>query len=223
VSLYASYSVSHLPSSGDQFSSLNASSETLEPEEFENFEVGLKWEVTPDVLLTAALYRLDRENTTAPDPTRPGQVVLTGAQRTEGFEAGISGRITPRWEVAGGYAWQDAEITRTTAAAPAGREVPLVPDHTFSLWNKYEVTDRLGVGLGVIHQAKMFASISNTVTLPGFTRVDAAVFFDVTDHVRAQVNVENLFDKRYFPTSHGDNNILPGAPRNVRVSLAARF
>ncbi|HEY0648670.1 TonB-dependent siderophore receptor [Phenylobacterium sp.] len=223
VSLYASYSVSYLPSSGDQFSSLNATSETLEPEEFENLELGLKWEITPDLFLTAALYRLDRENTTAPDPTRPGQVVLTGAQRTEGFEAGLAGRITAVWEVVAGYAWQDAEITSTTSAAPAGREVPLVPEHTFSLWNKYDLSDRFGLGLGVVHQTKMFASISNAVTLPGFTRVDAAVFVRLTDQVRAQVNIENLFDKRYFPTSHGDNNILPGAPRAVRVSLRADF
>ncbi|MDZ4054273.1 MAG: TonB-dependent siderophore receptor [Phenylobacterium sp.] len=223
VSLYASYSVSYLPSSGDQFSSLTATSEALEPEEFENLEVGLKWEITPDLLFTAALYRLDRENTTAPDPTRPGQVVLTGSQRTEGFEAGLAGRITERWEVVGGYAWQDAEITSTTSAAPAGREVPLVPEHTFSLWNKYDINDRFGAGLGIVHQTKMFASISNTVTLPGFTRVDAAVFVRLTDTLQAQVNIENLFDKRYFPTSHGDNNILSGAPRAVRVSLNASF
>lgn len=223
VSLYSSYSVTYLPSSGDQFSSLNATSETLEPEEFENLEVGVKWEVTPDLLLTAALYRLDRENTTAPDPARPGQVVLTGSQRTEGFEAGLAGRITRKWEVIGGYAWQDAEITSTTSAAPAGRQVPLVPEHSFSLWNKYEFNDRFGAGLGVVHQTKMFASISNTVTLPGFTRVDAAVFVRLTDRLRGQINVENLFDKRYFPTSHGDNNILPGAPRAVRVSLNTSF
>ena len=202
---------------------MNATSEALEPEEFENLEVGLKWELTPDLLFTAALYRLDRENTTAPDPTRPGQVVLTGSQRTEGFEAGLAGRITERWEVVGGYAWQDAEITSTTSAAPAGREVPLVPEHTFSLWNKYDFNDRFGAGLGVVHQTKMFASVSNTVTLPGFTRVDAAVFVRLTDTLQAQVNIENLFDKRYFPTSHGDNNILPGAPRAVRVSLNASF
>lgn len=223
VSIYGSYSVSYLPSSGDQFSSLNANSETLEPEEFENLEVGLKWAATDDLLVTAALYRLDRENTTAPDPTRPGQVVLTGAQRTRGFEAGISGRLTDRWEVAGGYAWQKAEIRSTTSAAPTGREVPLVPEHTFSLWNKYLFTERLGTGVGVIRQSKMFASISNSVILPGFTRVDAALFYQVRDDLRIQVNVENLFDRRYFPTSHGDNNILPGAPRTVRATLHADF
>ena len=223
VSLYASYSVSYLPASGDQFASLNATSETLKPEKFENLELGAKWEINRDLLFTAAVYRLDRENTTSPDPARPGQVVLTGAQRSKGFEAGLSGRITPRWEVAGGYAWQDAKITSTTSAAPAGREVPLVPTHTFSLWNKYEVTPMVAVGLGVIHQTRRFASISNTVTLPGFTRADAAVFVRLNDRLRAQVNIENLFDKRYVSTSHGDNNILPGSPRAVRASLSVDF
>ena len=223
VSLYASYSVSYLPASGDQFSSLTASSETLKPEEFENLEVGAKWEINPRLLLTLALYRLDRENSTSPDPLRPGQVVLTGAQRSKGFEAGLSGRLTPKWEVAAGYAWQGAEIVRTTAAAPAGRKVPLVPDHTFSLWNKYEVTSRVSAGLGVIHQTKRFASISNAVTLPGFTRIDTAIFVRLNDHLRAQINVENLFDKRYAATSHGDNNILPGSPRAARVSLDVSF
>jgi len=223
VSLYASYSVSYLPASGDQFSSLSASTETLEPEEFENLELGAKWEINTRLMLALAVYRLDRENSTSPDPLRPGQVVLTGAQRSKGFEAGLSGRLTPAWEVSAGYAWQDAEILRTTAAAPAGRKVPLVPDHTFSLWNKYEVTSRVSAGLGVIHQTKRFASISNAVTLPGFTRVDAAVFVRLNDHLRAQINVENLFDKRYASTSHGDNNVLPGSPRAARISLDVSF
>lgn len=223
VSLYASYSVSYLPSSGDQFSSLTAATETFKPEKFENFEVGLKWELSRDLLFTAAAYRLDRENSTAPDPGRPGAVVLTGAQRSEGFEASLAGRVTRHWEVVGGYAWQDAEIRRTTSAAPAGRVVPLTPEHTFSLWNRYDLHERLGAGLGVVHQTKMYASVSNGVTLPGFTRVDAALFVRLTDQLRAQLNVENLFDKRYFPTSHGDHNIVPGAPRTVRVSLTADF
>ena len=223
ASLYASYSVSYLPASGDQFSSLTASTETLEPEKFQNLEMGAKWEINSDLLLTLAIYRLDRRNSTSPDPLRPGQVVLTGAQRSKGFEAGLSGRLTPRWEVAAGYAWQDAEILRTTAAAPAGRKVPLVSDHTVSLWNKYEVTSRVSTGLGVVHQKKRFASISNAVTLPGFTRVDAAVFVRLSDQLRAQVNIENLFDKHYVSASHGDNNILPGSPRAARVSLDFNF
>jgi catecholate siderophore receptor len=69
----------------------------------------------------------------------------------------------------------------------------------------------------------MFASTDNTVVLPGFTRVDGAVFFDLTSKVRAQVNVENLFDERYYSSAHSNNNITPGAPRAVKVSLTSRF
>jgi catecholate siderophore receptor len=67
----------------------------------------------------------------------------------------------------------------------------------------------------------MFASIDNTVTLPGFTRVDGALYFGLGPLVRAQLNVENLFDARYYGTSHGNNNILPGASRTLRLSLSA--
>ena len=106
-------------------------------------------------------------------------------------------------------------------AAPAGAIVPLVPRQTFSLWNRYQLVPRLGAGVGVVHQTKMFAAIDNTVTLPGFTRVDAAAFLTLTETLHAQVNIENLFDERYYPTSHSNNNIAPGGPRTVRVSVTA--
>lgn len=222
LSLYASYSVSYLPSSGDQFSSLDATSAALEPEEFANIEVGAKWDVSSSLALSAAVYRLDRSNTRAPGPT-PGTIVLTGEQRSEGVELGVSGAITEEWELIAGYAHQDAEITRTTSAAPRGRDVALVPKHQFSLWNTYRFTPMLRAGVGVIHQDEMFASISNAVTLPSFTRVDAAVFFTLNDRFEAQLNVENLFDENYFATSHNDNNITPGSPTAVRVGLTTRF
>lgn len=223
LSLYASYSVSYLPSSGDQFSSLDATSAALEPEEFENIEIGAKWDVSPSLALSAAVYRLDRTNTRAPNPTPGGVTLLTGEQRSEGFELGMSGAVTEDWELIAGYAHQDAQITRATSAAPRGRDIALVPEHQFSLWNTYRFMPMLRVGVGVIHQDEMFASISNAVTLPSFTRVDAAAFFTLNEWFEVQLNVENLFDEDYFATSHNDNNITPGSPTAVRVGLTTRF
>jgi catecholate siderophore receptor len=222
LTFYASYSVSFLPQSGDQFSSLDGNTSALEPEEFENIELGLKWDVTPELALTAALYRLDRTNTRAIDPVST-LTVLTGAQRSEGFELGVTGAVTDQWEIIGGYSYQDAEITRTTTAAPAGRHVPLTPEHSFSLWNMLRVTPRLSVGVGATHQSDTYASISNAVTLPEFTRVDAALIYAVTDAVEAQLNVENLLDEEYWGTAHNDNNITPGSPTAARLTLRARF
>lgn len=223
LSFYASYSVSYLPSSGDQFSSLTSTTVNLEPEKFQNYEIGAKVEILPNLALTAALFQLERTNTSAPDPVNPGLVVQTGKQRTRGFEVGIAGNITERWQIAGGYALQDAEIVSRTSAAAAGATVPLVPRQTFSLWNKYQFTDMWGAGLGVIHQGKSFAAVDNAVTLPSFTRFDAAVYANVTETVKAQLNVQNLFDAKYYSTAHSNNNITPGAPRTFLVTLNTSF
>jgi catecholate siderophore receptor len=80
-----------------------------------------------------------------------------------------------------------------------------------------------GLGLGVIYQDRMFAAIDDAVTLPGFTRVDLAAFFTIRRDLRAQVNLENVFDRKYFVTSNSNNNISPGSPRAVRASITAGF
>jgi catecholate siderophore receptor len=124
--------------------------------------------------------------------------------------------------VVGGFASQRARVVSATSAAKAGAKVPLVPHHTLSLWNRVQVTRALGVGLGVVRQSDMFAAIDNTVTLPAFTRADGALFVRLNSSLGAQVNVENLLDERYYATSHGNNNIMPGAKRTLRLSLTAR-
>ena len=223
VSLYSSFSVSYLPSAGDQFSSLTASTQTLEPERFTNREVGLKWDVTPVLAVTAATYLLDRTNTQAPDPGNPAVVVQTGHQRSSGIEATLNGRVTKAWDVVGTYTNQTASILSRTVAASAGATIPLVPRQRTSLWNRAQLGRTVALGFGAIYQGSMFAAIDNTVTLPAFWRFDGAAYLTMYRGVTAQINVENLFDRRYYPTSHGNNNIMPGAPRTLRVSLTTQL
>jgi catecholate siderophore receptor len=222
ASLYLSWTRSFLPQSGDQFLSLDASTATLAPETFDNYELGAKWEPHPGLSLTAALYRLDRSNTRAAGPT-PGSVVLTGAQRSEGVELGLVGRIAPGWQLNAGYAYTDARIRSTTSAAPAGREVAQVPHHQLSLWARHDLNDRLGLGAGLYHQSRSFATIGHATVLPAYTRIDAAAYYRVAAGIDLQLNVENLTNIAYFPTAHSDNNITPGAPRNLRLTLTTRF
>lgn len=223
LSLYANYNVAYLPSSGDQFGSLDATTETLKPEKFTNYEAGVKWDVRRYLSVTTAVYRLNRTNTRAVDPNNPAVIVQTGSQRTNGFEWGINGNLTRAWSVAGGYAYQDAFISSPTSAARLGAQVALVPHHTFSLWNNYRILRRLNGGLGIIHQADMWAGIDNTVTIPSFTRADVALYYTLTEKLRLQANVENLTDNKYFVTAHSNNNITPGYARAVRIGLTMRF
>lgn len=223
VSVYGSYTVSYLPSSGDQFSSLTTITEQVKPEKFDNYEVGVKWEPRSGLSLTSALYRLDRTNTRATDPNDPTRIVQTGSQRTTGVEVGVTGRITGAWSVSGGYAYQDAYVTSATAAAKAGARVAQVPHHTLSLWNQYQVRPRLGAAVGVLFRTDMFATIDNSVTLPGYTRVDVAAFYALTKGVRLQANLENALDQTYWINADSNTNLSPGFGRTLRVGLSAGF
>ena len=223
LSVYGSYSISYLPSSGDQFSSLTTITQQVKPEKFTNYEVGVKWDIHRNLSLTSALYRLNRTNTRATDPNNPAAIIQTGSQRTNGFEVGLNGSVTRAWSIAGGYAYQDAFITSATTAAAAGKQVGQVPHHMLSLWNKYQVIPKLSVGLGIISRSDMFAAVDNTVTVPGYTRVDAAAFYSLNERWRIQGNIENLFNGKYFINADSNTNISPGSPRAFRVGLTARF
>jgi catecholate siderophore receptor len=223
LSIYASYGRSYLPQAGDQFSGLTSITEGMKPEQFDNYELGAKLQLPGGLLATAAIYRLDRANTRATDPLNPAVTVLTGAQRSRGLELGLERSISNRWLISAGYTLQKAEIIETTTAAPAGREVPLVPRHSFSLWNRYDFTRQIGAGFGVIARSKSYATLSNAVTLPGYARIDAALYYKLPRGLETQINVENLLGAHYFPTANADNNIAPGAPRTVKAALGYRF
>ena len=221
TSIYTSYSYTFLPS-GERLG-LAANTAELRPENAVNYEVGTKLSVFGDRLtLAAAVFHLDRNNVKSVDPANPARLVLTGQQRTEGVTISAAGRITSRWELAGGYAGLDPRITRTTSAAPAGRRPGLVPRHQASLWTAHDLTRVFRLAAGIVSQTASFTSFTNAVRLPGYTRVDASAFYRIKGSTLS-LGVTNLFDTRYYPTANGDNNISPGAPRTVLVSLRHVF
>lgn len=228
ISLYASYSVSQLPASGDQFNALATNTAVLAPEKFENKEIGVKWDINPRLTYTAAIYQLDRFNQRIPDPSNTAFFITAGKTRAQGFETTIAGKLTDAWTVTGGYAYTDAHVLSATGTSlagtiPAGRRSALVPYNQFSLWNRYDFNETWGAGLGVISMSDAFATIDNTVKLPAYARVDGAVFWKLNKNWRAQVNIENINGVVYYPTADGLNNITPGSPRAVRVSLTGSF
>jgi catecholate siderophore receptor len=224
LSIYAAYSVSYLPASGDQFSSLNKGSVLLDPQRFENKEVGVKWNILPHLLYTAAVYDLKRTNMPLADPSNPGFFFVSGSNRIRGFETALSGYVTNDWQSSFGYAYTDARVTSNTSATiVAGNRIQLVPFHQFSWWNKYQLTSIWSASAGLIYFSDSFASSDDSVRLPGFFRVDAGLYAQINKTWRAQLNVENIFDKHYWASADGNNNISPGQPRTFRVLLAASF
>jgi catecholate siderophore receptor len=221
VSLYGSYSYTFLPSG--QTLGLARNTAEVEPENAKNYELGTKLDPAGGrVSLSAAVFRLDRDNVKNTDPHDPTRLVLTGQQRTEGIVASVAGNLTGRWNFTGGYAGMRSRITRDTAAAPAGRRAGLVPRHQATVWSACDLTPRWSLGAGLVAQSEVFTSFTNQVRLPAFVRADAAAYYQAGRY-RVGLHVDNLFDATYYPTAHNDNNISPGAPRSAHVTVRAMF
>ncbi len=230
-SYYASYSYAFLPS-GETLS-LAVTTASLAPEKAKNYEVGGRWDVLPNLQLSGALFRTDKTDVRVADPDNAGFFLKTGKQRSTGFELGLQGEVARGWQVYGAYTDLNARIlqpinTGTAATAssiiPANRLLPLTPQHVLSVWNKVDLGGGFGAGLGVIRQSESFATVSNAVRLPAFTRIDGALYYAFAGgRTRLALNLENLADKTYFPTADADNNITVGAPRTARVTLTTRF
>lgn len=220
-SYYASYSSSFLPSAETLGLAVNTAN--LDPENAKNYEIGGRWDLLPTLTLSAAVFRLNRNNVRNADGL--GGIVLTGQTRTDGLEIGLQGEITRNWQVAAGYSHLDSRIIKASAAAGNLNHRPqLVPENTLSVWNKVTLDGGWGAGLGVVYQSESFPNADNRVTLPAFTRADGALYYAFADgKTRLALNVENLFDKKYFPTADANNNISPGAPRNARLTLTTMF
>lgn len=221
ASIYASYSQSFLPRSGDQFLTLSTTQENLAPEKFTNYEIGAKWDIRPDLNATVALFQLDRTNATTPDPNNVTATINVGKTRTRGIELALVGRVLPQWQISGGYTYQDAHLQGNDSV-----RLSQVPKHQVALWNRYDFNPSVGVGLGMVHQSSQFAAIRTSATttrLPAFTRFDAALFLKANDRIDFQVNVENIFDTGYFADAHNNNNITTGAPINARFTARVKF
>jgi len=222
VSLYGSYSETFLPRSGEQFLTLNLTNAQTQPQGFKNLEAGLKWDIRPQLSLTAAVFELDRDNFLTVDSNDVGQLVPVEGSLTQGFELQFYGDITPNWSINTGYAYQDG-IVRAPGDSNDGNRTRQTPKNTFSLWSHYQLNNQLGIAGGVTYQDSFFVREDNNVEVPRFTRFDAAAYYDISETLRLQINIENIFDIDYFPDAHANDNISTGKPLNARFSLSTQF
>jgi catecholate siderophore receptor len=174
-------SVSYLPAPGDQFSTLTDGGNSRASEACEQ-RSRRQWNINPKLLLTTAVYDLNRYNVPLPDPNNPGFFILSGSNRIRGFETSLNGYITDSWQSTLGYAYTDARVTSATSATiVAGNRIQLVPYNQFSWWNKYQITPVWGAALGFIYFFDSLASSDDSVKLPGFFRVDAALYLKINE------------------------------------------
>lgn len=211
ISIYASYSQTFVPQSGEQFADLG--DEGLDPDEFTNLEIGVKWDFAHGYSVTAAIFEIEQD--IVQDDNAGGSETLNN--EITGFEAQMNAQLTDQWSLTAGYSYLDGE----TDSGERPRELP---EHMFSIWNHYQVTEKFGLGVGAIYQGD--SKIKDSATspeLPDFFRVDAAAYYQINENLRLQVNIENLLDEEYYPSAHSTHQASVGSPLNATFQVVGRF
>ena len=219
ISIYASYSESFLPRSGEQFANINGNNDKLAPNTFSNREVGLKYDFASGLSFTAAMFEIEQRSPQVAD-NDPATLDVIDSE-IDGFELQLQGRINDFWSVSAAYSALDGEqVNRSGRTGLTPRELP---DSMFSLWNQFSLSSYLNVGVGLTHQSESFINNSNSAVLPSYTRIDASVQYRLSEATTVQLNVENLTDELYFPNAHSTHQATVGAPLNVRLAISTQF
>lgn len=211
-----------LISSSRSFSLNNAN---LDPEKNKTYELGTKWALVDSHLdVSAAIFRLKKENARVPDPTNVLLNILGGSQQVDGAELRAEGQLTSKWRIDAGYEYLDSkQIGSTKGAAPVGSPLMNTPKHVFTLWNVYQISPRFEVGGGSRFVSSQYTqNVPPIKTVPGYWTFDTMARYAFTPNIAAQLNVNNLTNRYYYDQLHFFH-VVPGEGRTALLSINVRY
>lgn len=231
-SVYASYTDIFMPQENYNRDRQN---QLLEPDEGQNYELGMKADFFDGRLNASAAYFEVHENNRAVSdddynnlkPT-PQNYAYKGTKAvTKGYELEVSGELSPGWQIQAGYTHkvvrddQDQKIST------------FEPEDQVKLYTTYKLKgdlDKLTVGGGVRWQSMGWQDIYNTphggyeeFSQEAYWLVDLMTRYQITKNVSATLNVNNIFDKSYYTNIGFYNSAAYGEPRNFMVTTRWDF
>jgi iron complex outermembrane receptor protein len=232
VSVYASYSEAFLPPRRPSQLRPSDTPVELEPEDIENWELGIKGGAADGNLSYDATYfRADRTGIVT--SVRQGPFFLptnAGEHEYEGFEGALRWSSSPRLAAYLNIALYDNRFGDFVIESSGGDTVltgnrlPIAPDEVYNAGLVVRPADDVDVTLDVRHIGSVMVDQGNTFELDSYTLVDLALSWRL-DPVRLILSGHNLFDEEYF--SNGDisngESADPGRPRQVLLTASFQW
>lgn len=219
-SYYFSYGTSFDPSL--QALTVTNLTQNLAPEQTKSYEVGGKWDLLGGNLsLTSALFQQEKDN--ARTKVSATEYSLEGDIRVRGYQAGVTGHLSPNWQVFGGYTYMDAVILRA-ADGTQGHVPSNTPRNTLTFWTAYNLTPHWEIGGGPTYMSARYAANTNYVQVGGYTRWDAMAAYHAKQW-DLRLNLLNLTNKFYYDAlipSDGGRSV-PGVGRTLLATLEYRL
>ena len=221
-SYYVSYGTSFNPSL--ETLALTTGQQNIAPETSASYELGGKWDVlNGNLSLTSAIFQIDKDNARSQIAT--GVYNVDGEVRVNGFEASVTGHITPKLQLISGYTYLDSEVVKASVLdGSQGKQLANTPHHTAMIWATYYPTAEWEIGGGATALSKIYASNLDVATAPGYVRADATVAYHQPKY-DLRLNILNLLDKDYIASAipSDGGRFVPGAGRTALATVTYRF
>ena len=219
--VYASYGTSLNPSL--EGLSYNTANTVIDPEKTYTLEAGSKWDFfSGRVLLSGAIFRVEKLNARTPGlPNEPLQV-LEGKQRVDGIELAVEGSLTKAWHVLAGYTFLESTTLESNNINEIGKEMVNTPPKSFNVWSTYTLRNGFHFGGGARFVDRRFANTINTRKVDAYWTFDLMASYPISEHIDLKLNLYNLTDKFYFDRI-GGGHIVPGPGRMAMLGTSFRF
>jgi catecholate siderophore receptor len=204
-----------------------------------NYELGTKWEIGDDLLISASLYRLYKDGTfqsATGDSYQQTGTLNTGRYRVQGAEISLVGNIGKRLSGSVGASFGTSKVLTSTTAADIGHKLSNFANNQANAQLKYQLTKQLAVGGNVNYKSSMAAGQPDTAAVystaignysyqvPAYTTFDAFATYKINSHLETRVNVQNLTDKEYYTASYRAGKfVYEGDRRRLTVTLSGKF
>ncbi|HEY0294957.1 MAG TPA: TonB-dependent siderophore receptor, partial [Bordetella sp.] len=233
LSFYGSYTESLKPTSTiAALSSGTVVDSSIQPEQSKSWEVGAKWDMEDGLSGTVALFDIRKRNVLVSqfnDVTKLTDWRTSGAARSRGIEVDLSGKLSQRWSAIASYAYLDAKTTEDPDFA--GKRLWNVARNTASLNLVYDAgpvlgNGRLRLGGGAHYEGGRPGDSANSFMLPSYVVFNAFATYDtkISGHnAHIQFNVNNLFNRVYYPSSANQYFVAVGDARQFILRTTIEF
>jgi len=201
----------------------NNPGEIMKPYVSKQYEVGAKYAPIDALLITGALYRIEKANSF--DEQVGGKITRTqdGVEVHQGIELSATGHVTPNLNVMVGGTLMDLKVTKTSTASLLGKWPTGVSSTLAKMYLEYSVPALPGFSVsgGVYHAGKMYKDSANLQKMDGYTIFDLGLHYkaEVDGHpVRFDLNAANITAENYWATSYS-----LGIPRSVAFAVKYGF
>lgn len=226
-SIYFGYGTAFNPSAEGLTLSTGATSANnlnSDPETSRTFELGTKWDLFQERLsVNGAVFYTEKTNSRTQDPADATDIIVNeGVQRVQGFELGISGNITEKWQMFAAYTALDSKIVESRDPNEIGNELSNTPNQSFSVWTTYQLPLNFEVGGGIQFVGDRYSSNANNRQGDSYLLFDLMAAYHVNENITLRLNGYNLTDQEYVD-SVGGGHFIPGAGRSAILSTSFEF